>query len=84
MLCLVARHQIGRLEFEREGLQRHRVIVVEEGFADAKEFTLGGDAPYLVEELAGRFDAHSDVVQVLLHFLHARGFADIGRANGCI
>src|SRR5882724_9774778 len=77
-------HDVGFLEVEGEGFERHGEIVAEVGFAKAEEFRLGGDAADVVEELAGGFDAEADVVQIFFHFLNVRGFLYLRRAHGFI
>ena len=69
---LLTGHQIGVLERQRQRFERHWPVVVQELAADVEEVGGGRDAANLVQELAGRLDAHAEVVEVFLHLLHLR------------
>src|SRR2546421_416873 len=55
--------------------------MIEKCFADAEELRLGTDAPNLVQEFSARIDSKPDEVQILLHLLHLRRFANLGRLH---
>lgn len=77
-------HDVGFLEIEGEGFERHGEVVAEVEFAKAEKFGFGGDAADVMEELPGGFDAEADVIQIFFHFLNVRGFPDVRRADGFI
>lgn len=64
-----AGHDIRRFQRNREGLERHRSVVIEELAAEGEEFGAGGGAADLVEELTGRLHAEADDVHILLHIV---------------
>ena len=67
---MFAREKIRGFQVQRERLQRHRTIVIEEHFADGEKFCARADAADLVQELALRVHAEADEVQILFHLLN--------------
>ena len=55
------------LQRDREGLERHRLVVIEELAAEREEIGASGGAADSVKELTGRFNAEADEVHILLH-----------------
>ena len=79
-----AGHHVGWVQRDREGLERHRFVVIEELAAKCEEIGAGRDASDLVEEFAGRFHAEANEVHILLHIINLGWFPDAGRADGFV
>ena len=66
---MLAREDIGFLEHDRQGLERHRSIMIEKGFAYTEKLLLHRSPANAMKKFAGRFDTEPDEIEIFLHFL---------------
>src|SRR6516164_5456687 len=83
-LELLTGHQVTLFQIQRQGFQWQWLVVGQKSFANVEEFSSGGGAADLMQELAGGFDADPEIVHVLFHLLHLGGFVDVGRADSVV
>src|SRR5687768_10867142 len=81
---MLARKVVVRGEFQRKGLQRHWVVVIQNVRAEGEEVASGFHPPDFVKESTGWFHAEADEIHVLLHSLHVHPFRETRSRGGLV
>src|SRR5262245_5162653 len=68
------------MQLQPKGFQAHRLIVGQKLLTNAEKLRFSRDTANSVKELAGRFDTHPQVIEILFHLLNLRRFSNLWRA----